>query len=549
VVLANKIQPAERFKRVPWLLWVLIAVLISYAAIWTHLATPYRLFPSDDRRFWEYMSEPNLGDLRESYEPIVKWSMHTFFGVAKSFGLGSMSAMAGYSIACYLGVMVALALLARRVTTHWPTALLSVLLFAFSAWPVTYMFLFNYAPFMNLVAWVAWALLAWSLLNERTNVFPAIGAAFAALLGLGCSAAGAVSMLGLGVLTLGYVRAPISRRSNLWPGLSFYLTILFGGLLLWLACGKAIHEHVVENANDIHQVFGFVRFGMFFNIPAMTGLWILWTYSKVLTVAFVAASLWALYSFLRGALGKRRPPPDPLRRFVGVLAFALWAEIIFIDIPATTKLGRHEFLWFPGVCLFIALALRWLASLLPANRQWLTPFCVAVILGGSGIEGISRSYDLWRERQALPLELKRHHPDLATLCLLAQDPHAKFFAFWLSDWRIAGIDEGNLVAAAKSDPSREFAIVIGPSGIGSGRSILQNGSLPDFETTVVDSAKANGAIVQVLPYYAFNRPFCLEEAITQGLFYEGRLPDPSKDPSKNLRLIYWPARGAPALGQ
>jgi hypothetical protein len=164
-----------------------------------------------------------------------------------------------------------------------------------------------------------------------------------------------------------------------------------------------------------------------------------------------------------------------------------------------------------------------------------------LILGVSAIEGTSRSVQLWRSRQELPQELQAEHPGLKTLFVLDRDPHARFIAGWLSPWQVVGISAQDMVNLIQSDRSKEYALIVGPTGAGSGNSILAHGCLWDFNFPLAEFVRLTGAGSKTLAYYAHRREFCLEEEICQGLLYAGRIPDPLRDPTKNVHLLYWPA--------
>jgi hypothetical protein len=118
-------------------LWSIVLVVSLYAGLWACLAYPYRQFPSDDRRFWSYMSQGSLVKSESGYEPVAEWSMRAFFRLASGLLPPTPCVMGFYTVACYVGVMASIAFLARRIAGDWFTGLLAVFLFAVCAWPVT----------------------------------------------------------------------------------------------------------------------------------------------------------------------------------------------------------------------------------------------------------------------------------------------------------------------------------------------------------------------------------------------------------------------------
>lgn len=79
-----------------------------------------------------------------------------------------------------------------------------------------------------------------------------------------------------------------------------------------------------------------------------------------------------------------------------------------------------------------------------------------------------------------------------------------------------------LIAMKGTGASGQGVAVLGPTGAGSGMSILRHCILPDQ----VDEARTapSGVEVLKLPYFAYFPPFLLEEEVCQTLYFSGRVP-------------------------
>jgi hypothetical protein len=556
-----------------WAMWLLLVLALAYAIAWVALASPFRTFPSDDTRFWPHMTQGSLLHVQTGYEPVTELSMRAFYQMAQCFWKPTQTLMVAFVEFCYLGVMLAMGLVVRRLTGEWLTALGAVLLFAVSAWPVTYVFFISYTPLAALCTWAGWCFLLYLPAKPLAGKMLAVLSAVAATACVGTSAAGTIAVLGLGWLALGLwwfgtprannsesalresqAAASASRQVSSRQGarnwllaLWFFIPLLLGLGWLALVFGKDYHAHVAENIATEHYKAATAKFGSVPKVPFFSGLWVLSNYSLILAAAFVAGTLALLVSVVRSGLNVRSGAPDKSRRMLLLIASALWLEAIAIDLLPTTKLGRAHFVWFPGVCVFLALCVRWLICQVAARGRWLVLGLAIVLAGGAAAEGISRSATVCASRLALPRNLEARHPVTQTVLLLDRDPHAMFMAKWLAQWQIGAVTLENLVKAAQSGQLNDphLVLLVGPTGDQSGNSILMHGCLPDFPLPVDELARQTGAHAERFPYYAYVPAFCLEEEICEGLVYAGKVPLPANDGAKNITLLSWPAATEP----
>ena len=525
-----------------WPFWVLLLVVIAYAWAWVALASPYRFFPSDDRGFWAFMIQKNLDNFKESFEPSTELSMWLFFKVAKHVLPETPSLLVVFSVTCYVGIMGAVAFIARQATRHWLPPLLAVALFAGSAWPVTYLFMASYTPWVALCIWASWSLLVYSLFQGQRGYVPAIGAGVAAVACLGASVSGAVAVLGIGCLAIMF-RHPLTGRWRPGSAAFFGITVGVGVGLLWHFFGENYHAHIKENIASDHLRIAAAFFGEKMPPPVFSGLWVLWNYSTVLATMFVGGSIMVLAVSVHALLTKRPRTPGSLRPFLAALCMAIWTQMVAIDVLPTTKLARAHFLWFPGACLFIALVIWWCAQGLPIRQRRVGFIGAIIVLVCSAAEGSFQFDQVQQSRRALPAYLNRQHPGLATVHLVAGDPHVPWLAEWLAQWpwRVDAITLQEVVNRLSNNRSEEMALIVGPTGTGSGQSCLCHGCLPDFPFAVEEFARQTGARLETLSYYAYTPAFCMEEEVCESLLYQKRIPAPEEDPNKNIRVLYWPA--------
>ena len=523
-----------------WPFWVLLLLAIVYAWAWVALACPYRFFPSDDRGFWTLMSHNSLDNFKASFEPSTEISMWLFFKVVKHILPETPSLMVVFSVACYVGIMGAVAFIARQTARNWFPALLAVALYAGSAWPVTYLFMASYTPWATLCIWVSWGLLVYSLLQGQKGYVPAICAGLAAVACLGASVSGAVAVLGIGCLAIMF-RHPLTGRWRPGTTACFCITVMVGVGILWCFFGENYRAHIRENVASDHLRIAAACFGEKMSPPVFSGLWVLWNYSTVLATMFVGGSILVLAVSIRALLTKRPRTPGSLRPFLAALCMTTWLQMIAIDILPTTKLARAHFLWFPGACLFIALVIWWCANGLPTRHRRIGFIGAIIILACSAAEGAFQFVQVQQSRQALPAYLNRQHPGLGTVYLVTGDPHVPWLAAWLSQWQVVPITLQEVLARLSASQPQEMVLIVGPTGTGSGQSILCNGCLPDFPFAVEEFARQTGARLETLPYCAYIHAFCMEEEVCESLLYQKRIPNPAEDQNKNIRVLYWPA--------
>jgi hypothetical protein len=97
--------------------------------------------------------------------------------------------------------------------------------------------------------------------------------------------------------------------------------------------------------------------------------------------------------------------------------------------------------------------------------------------------------------------------------------------------------EGQEMAAIRRGLEKEGRgiLLLGPTGPGSGNSILDAAVLPDFTPRLAKDIRDR---ITFLPYYAFHPPFLFEEETCQALYFSGQTPDPAS-PAAGLKAYNW----------
>jgi len=152
-------------------------------------------------------------------------------------------------------------------------------------------------------------------------------------------------------------------------------------------------------------------------------------------------------------------------------------------------------------------------------------------------------------KQAASQYLKKIPSNFKTLYLLGEkDPHIYayiysqgFIPYYLHSTRFRTQEVGVEEFADILRKQENVALIVGPHGKNSGRSILFRSNLPDYpfdEEEFLKSISKPFSARITLPYFAYFPSFIMEEELSQALYFSGRTPD-YRDPSKNLTLYLW----------
>jgi hypothetical protein len=216
---------------------------------------------------------------------------------------------------------------------------------------------------------------------------------------------------------------------------------------------------------------------------------------------------------------------------------------MFMDILPFTRSARAYFVIY--LIFLIVLVSMFYFGILRSPRSY-RKICLwisFIFLFAAVSANIKLSAELMYVTKYTPDFLKLNCPNMP-ICVLSGDPHAKYITLWLGndfDIEQLAVDQ----TQAEFLRAKKCALVFGPTGPGSGCSILHHSCLGDYFITNLDSYVSDNKLIKItLPYYAYFPTFLLEEEISQALYFSGKIPD-YRTESKNLTLLlYGPPEAA-----
>lgn len=517
---------------------VALAVFFLYFAVWMSLALPYRLFPSDDDAFESYLAmdgaRPTLSLIAHSHHPVFIAWLQVVGRAWLCFSRDIRSVLAAQAVvsnAILCGLVTAMIFFFTR---SFPAALAGAAVFGFSAWPVNYIFFSSYAPVTTMFSTAClWFLFSSrDCLPGRRDWYLAAAGACAAL--FFWSSPSALVMIALYCL-LPVVLPDSSGLPRVRGSTRLFLKAFALVALPFAIYGSdRIGAHIFDN---------FIQQGISAELarpPALSFFRIFSVYDPVFTAVFLAVSAAsAIFAFRRwNELGRRQ------RAFFTILLI-VWAHSALVDILPSTKLARTHFPAFPLAVIATAGCASILYGALRRVRyRLLFLSCAGVLLAWSAWQGTALSSRIFHLRTDAPEYLRRHFND-RTLYVLSEDGHATMLKDWLGrDCRVEIVAKDSLRAIDFS--GGQAALLLGPRGKGSGKSILSNYSLEDFYAEDILGQPRIAALARkVLPYYAYFPVFQFEEESCLGAYFALPRIDDSRD-DKNLLLLYAPGKGGPS---
>lgn len=471
-----------------WIKWI---IPLSFLVVWGIAATPYRFFPTDDwGRFWPYLTGAKLDSA--FYEPVIGFGLKWFGAACHWLTIPTPTCLIVVALLCYAGTMILLGMIGSELFKKSWIATIPVLIFATAAWPVQYLFFWSYACVASLFSVAA----LYFIIKNKT-VYSSISA-LCCLLSIGVSLSGILVVAGMLVFLLFANR---NEKERLRSIIAVALILATGAALLYFTCGKQYAAHLASGQTDQYQLT-ISRFGYIPKTP-LTGLFVLFTYSKLLTLIFIIATAISLWGN---------------DKIIKVFCASVWIQILVVQVLTANKVGRHHFCWFPTLCILVGLVIRWLS-----DRKRMKLLSV-IFVAGAVTEGMICCHSIWEMHTALPSRIKALHA--RNVFLLPSDPHAMFLELYLSEFK-----PQRLTSSAVPRSSLPAVIVAGPSGLNSGISILRAGCLPDFKF----DCHSIPFPVEYVPWYAYSKYCLLEEEMCMGLYFAGKTPNP-KDNEKMVKL-------------
>ncbi len=533
--------------------WIFSLIAISiYAIIWLNLAWPYRPFPYDDILTFHKGEVAHL--------PLFIFSLEFFKFLLSAFSNDEISYLLVHGIVSNSLSLFLLSAIVCRLTQNMALVVLSILLYGTSAWPANYYFMASYTPWATMLSLLIFLLIIEAylrynhsitashhtrekytpvhrFLTKRYEPFLILAAIVCILYFL--SSSSALLMIIFQILLMGYLFSQSSFISALknvkLKHAKAALAILSLFAILYLAIFDnhtlSLLSHWYHNIYTSHYTDALAKLGYVPEPPFFSLFHIAYTYNPFLSILFVVVS--GITLFFLAFKYYKKSPFSAFEKVLMSLIVVIYAHSIAIDILPFTKLARTHFVVYPLIIIVFLVSFYYLMSQLEHHLRRIKPYLIVFALGACAfiiMLNIAFSKEMIYVRKytadyltSLPAETQFY--------MLSQDIHADSIKYWLG-LPIKKIDRISQINDNKH--SGFIAIIIGPHGKDSGKSILRHSTFDDFILT--DVVKPKGVKEVKLPYYAYFPSFLFEEEISQALFFAGKTPDYKAD---NMQITVW----------
>ena len=542
-----------------------ILVSLVYSLAWMSLALPYRPFPSDDDYFRSFIDQPGIFNsvlmTVRSHHPVLLGSLKLTKLAWFLFSNDLSSALLLQAVISNSVLLFLICLMVWALTKNVFALCAAAILYGTSAWPAAYYFFYSYAPFSAMLLCLGLYFILKAYIEPSQAARRLMWAGIVCGLAFWASPSAGVMIAAYFLILLYLFRChsrvplfgiPLRGKSGnpdkldcpvkpdndkvdqfveRLPEFSNIVRIYLKSLLLVILPFSflslpALKDHILENCRQYAgadvQVLK-TPFFSFFRVLGEYNGWLLAGFLLMLVLYGIAVVL------------KRGPAPlQPEERCARALVIGVFLHSLLVDILPSTKLARTNFAVFP-LFIIAAVSLFWFLFLKLSGRL---KYCLAglgiILLIPLLYTNLELCRQLIQSRQSLPAYLTAQPKD-RPLYILEEDSHAEAIISWLEGFHIQRIKKADLERIVSAQT--KGGIILGPSGPGSGQSILANCCLDDFliEDVRMRLEKMNRV---VLPYYAYFPPFLLEEETCEGLYFSGNIVDYRHD-SKNITFFYW----------
>ena len=501
-------------------IFIVVGILFFYAVIWFVLAFPYRPFPADDLNF---LDPRTLNSFLSAHNPVFIASIKFFSFIWTLFSANQMSSLLMQAVFFNTLSLLFLSIIIFRITDKISASIIGMILYATSAWPTTYYFMASYAPLASMLNLLVILLIAEAYLRDNIKFLIPAGL-FSALFFLSTPSAPVMIVLHILMIFYFFLFPPFKK---LLTALFFYLTVIF-----LIAVPHLIYsDHVIighwlgnqgmnSHYQDALNLFGYAPKSPFFSFFHIGG-----NYAPAIFIFFV------IFSFLFLIVRKKYNSQE---KVISMFFAAVYFHSFLIDLLPFTKLGRTNFPAYPLVIIALVIAGNYLINYLLNLNKLKKFYLYSFIVFFFALAILSNINYCWATINA------RKHPgdylsDLALradLYLFKNDIHAEAIKTWLN----VNIKEIDALEQIKTPPGREVALIIGPHGSGSGKSLVRHSTAPDFILDENVIKKPIGAEEIKIPYYMYLPPFLFEEEVSQALYFSGKSPYYKAD---NMKLTIW----------
>lgn len=503
-------------------------------------ASPYRFFPSDDIYYYELISKVRFLEILKaiinSYQPVEVISLYISKIIWSWLSNDPLSVFLFQVVGANSAILFLLAMILFFITRNPIAVTIGIILFATSVWPLNYSLCYSYMPFATMLSMASLFLmfLAYSDVKRRYL--------FIALSGIICglffwSSPSALIMITCYVLFSFYLFNAISKKNNQKFVMKYLLSMTAAIAPFFLKSFPQLIRHFNGNVFTYHYTDAYAKFK---HVPHLT----FFTFFDILRVynGFLLFSFFIIVSLFIFLLIQKQAFLEKItflkeEKIVIALLLILFLYFLFMDILPFTKSARAYFIIYP-IFLVVLVSMFYFGTLrlsYPYRKIWF--WILAILLLAAVSANIKFSSELMYVTKYTPNFLSLNCPNMS-ICVLRGDSHAKYITLWLgNDFDIELINSDQ--TKAEFLRAKKCALVIGPTGPGSGCSILYHSCLADYSITNLDSyVTANKLKRIILPYYAYFPSFLLEEEISQALYFLRQVPN-YKTESKNLTLLLY----------
>jgi hypothetical protein len=450
-----------------------------------------------------------------------------------------------------------LAKMVFRITKNNIAVIIAMLLYATSAWPANYYFMASYTVFATALHLLSFLFIIEAYLDyKRKKRFLILAGLISGLSFLSSPSSSAMIFIQALIILYLFSESTLSEQFSLFLLFCSFLVLIIAPYII--VNGQSILEHLNNNIKTPHYIDALDKLGYIPKPPFFSFFHIGMVYAPVMFGVFILLCILFLTS--KGRKGPNKLPSSKLRGINSLINrnAASWGELtsrparggiekilfsliliiyfhtIIIDLLPFTKLARTHFPAYPLLVIaFVALIdylFKKYSTTFPKFKVSFHIFCFIIVMSIIWA-GVGFCSEMRYSKQFSAEYLNRLSLD-TELYMLDRDVHRDYIKAWLGR-DVVGI--GNIDDIYKNR-GKKVALIIGPHGALSGRSILKHSTLDDFSLENMDIYKPEGAIEIKLPYYAYFPSFMLEEEISQALYLSGDIPYYKSD---NMKITVW----------
>lgn len=545
----------------------LVIIVIVAGRIWLRLASPYLPFPSDDKS-WYMIFNDYFASL-QSQRPMFHLLLYGLKQLCQTCPDGRIlittMALSNAAVAVILG------LLSFRITRSIVVGLVSAVIYVTSAWSANFYFLASYVVYASVFAMLTLLLLVEAHLSDdarQRKKYLLIAGFMTGLYFWSSTSSPVLVALFLGIvavfigdrqpasaqITGGGLRLAVAGlygrflHGNFW---AYVATMTAGFGLFAFAAIPRLYTEVTLNVYSTtyhivraREILGFAPEKKLFSFYK-----VYFEYSPYLVGLFILSLLLIVLMYFRARM---KNVPNNARRMIAILAAVIVLYALLIDVLPFQTIGRYQFVIYPITIVVICGVSYYLLSSFQTRiariyaivaMSLLTAFILA--------SNVSRSSEVLEARKTIVNTITQYSGGL-DIYILNEDPHRHHIVRALNSPEltvsIQKVDFSKFIEVVEKSKVMErtgklthrSALLLGPRGRDSGKSIIQHCTYPDYypEQLAGFSQLENKAIKKItMLYYAYYPTFLMEEEVCQGLYFEGKTPVHKSDPSKDVMLM------------